>query len=315
MQSLRSNIRQHISPSTLNFLLIIGVTIGITIVTMSVLYLIYKNYVKNRDRFKSVIDTNRFVYEQKDNITKWIENTEKRIKKNNVKIKAKRYIVIATLSFISAFIFSINVFKNLTASILFSAIFFVIPEYLLSLYEDSIERKIEEQLLNAIKLFTAEFMQRKPLQKIFSVMSTKISDPVGRYFSDAYYEMITGTSVDVVLSRLTSRFNSNYGKLFIQFIKQAQRDGNVVNLLPELMIKIEDHMELTRSNKANIAGDRLQAFLISLLPIPAYFTMARFFPETKIFIQDTYYGRLIITLSFLSIFVFIVLDRFIRRVE
>lgn len=315
MEAIRSNLRLHIPPNILNKLPLLGISLGITMLIILTVYMIYKGYARNRDRFKSSIEASRFVIEQKDNITKWIESTEKRIKKNNMKIKAKKYILLSLVSFVVAFIFSINVFKNITASILFSAIFLVIPEYIISLYEDSLEKKVEDQLAAAIRLYTAEFLQKKPMQKIFSMLSIKINDPVGKYFSDAYYEMITGSPVDIVLSRLTSRFNSSYGKMFIQLIHQSQKDSNVVNLFPELLIKIENHMELSRSNRTSVEGDRVQAFIMSLLPIPAYFVMARFFPETTIFIRDTYYGRLIITLSFLSIFVFIILDRFIRRVE
>ncbi len=315
INAFRSNLRLYIPLDILNKLPLVGISLGITIVTVLILYVIYKGYARQKNRFRASVEAGRFVMEQKDNLEKWIDSTEKRIKKNNLKIKAKRYIFLSIFSFLIAFVLGIKMFKNVTATILFSAVFLVIPEYLLSLYEDSIDRKIEDQLAIAIRLYTAEFIQKKPIQKIFSTMSTKINDPVGKYFSDAYYELITGSPVDVVLSRLTSKFNSNYGKMFIQLIHQSQKNSNVINLFPELLMKIENHIELSRNNKTSLAGDRLQAFIMSLLPIPAYFAMSRFFPETKIFVTDTYYGRLIITLSFLSIFVFIILDRFIRRVE
>ncbi len=311
----KSELRLHMLSDVLNKLPLIGFSLGMAIVITMVIYVIYKRHVKYKNRFKSSIIANKFIMEQKDNITKWIENTEKRIKKNNIKIKAKRYIIISLFSFLAIFIFGLNIFRNITASILFAAVFLVLPEYIISLYEDSVEKKAEDQLIIAIRLYMAEFIQKKSMQKIFCSLSTKLKNPVGKYFSDAYYEIITGVPIDVVLSRLTSKFSSNYGKMFIQLIHQSQKDSNVVNLFPELLIKIENHIELSRNNKTSLAGDRLQALVMSLLPIPAYFAMANFFPETKVFIRDTYYGRLIITLSFLSIFIFIVLDRFIRRVE
>lgn len=311
----KNQISPYILDDVLNRLPLIGFSLGIAVAIIMVIYVVYKSYEKHKDRFKSSIIANKFVIEQKDNITKWIENTEKRIRRNNIKIKAKRYIVISIFVFIAVFIFGINAFRNVTASVLFAAVFLVIPEYVISLYEDSVEKKIEDQLIAAIRLYMAEFMQKKPMQKIFSSLSTKLQNPVGKYFSDAYYEMITGVSTDVVLSRLTSKFSSNYGKIFIQLIHQTQKDSNVINLFPELLVKIENYIELTRNNKISLAGDRIQALIMSLLPIPAYFAMAKIFPETRIFVRETPYGRLIITFSFLSIFIFIVIDRFIRRVE
>lgn len=315
IEVFKDKLRLFILVKLLNKLPFIGISLGIAIIATLVVIAFYKKYINRKNRFKSSIKANKFVMEQKDNITKWIESTEKRIKRNNIKIKTKRYIAINIISFSVAFALSINIFKNITAAVLFSAIFLVIPEYLFSLYEDSVERKIEDQLVVAIRLYTAGFIQKKSIQKIFSLLSVKLNDPVGKYFSDAYYEIITGTPIDVILSRLTSKFSSNYGKMFVQLIHQSQKDSSVVNLFPELLMKIENHIELSRSNETSLAGDRLQAFIMSLLPIPAYFAMATFFPETKAFVRDTYYGRLIITLAFLSIFVFIILDRFIRRVE
>lgn len=315
MEPVRAYLHEHMTPNTIKIILLFFITISITFAVCITLYILFKEYEKRKNKFAVSFETNRFIAQQKDNLSKWIENTEKRIKKNNLKIKAKRYILVSVLAFIAAFTFSVRIFSNLTASILFSAIAFIIPEYLISLYEDSVVKKVEEQMVSAIKLYTSEFMQKKSMQKIFATISTKVKDPIGKYFADAYYEIITGTPIDMVLSKLSGSFNTIYGKMFVQLIHQSQKDSSVINLLPELLIKLENHIELTRSNKTSIAGDRLQAFIISLLPIPAYFGMSRYFPETQIFIRETYYGRLIITLSFLSVFVFIMLDRFIRRVE
>jgi len=166
-----------------------------------------------------------------------------------------------------------------------------------------------------MKIYCAEFVQGKPLQKIFLTISHRIGNPVGKHFSDAYFDLVTGASVDDVLSKLSTKFDNHFGKMFVQLIRQSQKDANVIELFPELTNNIEEHIEITRKNESNISVERLQAFILALLPIPAYILMAKAFPETQEFIRQTYYGRLVIILSFISLFVFIIIDRFIRRVE
>ncbi|WP_459195614.1 type II secretion system F family protein [Wukongibacter baidiensis] len=310
------NIKQYIqnNPNTIHYMLLILIAVTMSVVVSFVVVMIYRTYKAKRDRFKVAISQNSFVLEQKDNLSKWIKNTEKRMKKNNIKVKVKRYILISVSSFFIAFFLGLKLFENLTAAILFAVIFFIVPEYLISLYEDTQNKRTEEQLVLAIKYYTSESFQGRHMQKIFATISTKIGDPVGRYFSDCYYEMITGIHVDTSLSRLASRFNTYYGKMFVQLIHQSKTNRNCIELMTELLAKLEDHIELTRTNKTNIATERLQAFLMSMMPIPTYIFMSKLFPETAIFIKETYYGRLIITLSFLSVLAFILLDRFIRKV-
>lgn len=310
------NIKLYIqnNPNTIHYLLLILIAITISIIFSFLIVQTYKLYKSKRDRFKATISQNSFVIEQRDNLSKWIKSTEKRIKKNNLKIKVKRYLIISVSSFFIAFFLGIKLFQNLTAAILFAIIFFIVPEYLVSLYEDNLNKKTEEQLVLAIKYYTSESFQGRPMQKIIATISNKIGDPVGRHFSDCYYEMITGIHVDTCLSRLASKFNTYYGKMFVQLIHQSKTNRNCVELMTELLAKLENHIELSRTNKTNIATERLQAFLMSMMPIPAYIGMSKLFPETTIFIRDTYYGRLIITLSFLSVLAFILLDRFIRKV-
>lgn len=302
------------NPNTIHNILLLLIALGISVVIGFIIMIIYKTYRAKKDKFKVTISQSKFVLEQKDSISKWIKSTEKRIAKNNLKIKVKRYLLISISSFFIAFFTGLKLFENLTAAILFAVIFFIVPEYLISLYEDNLNKKTEEQLVLAIKYYTSESFQGKPMQKTLATIANKIGDPVGRYFNDCYYEIITGINVDTALSKLVSRFNTSYGKMFVQFIHQSKTNRNVIELMTELLAKLEDHIELTRRNKSNIATERLQAFIMAMMPIPTYLFMSKFFPITTVFIRDTYYGRLIITLSFLSVLAFILLDRFIRKV-
>lgn len=290
--------------------------LGIGVFSTTVVFVIFKVFNSGyKFRFNIDLQNNSFIQQSNDSISKWVKDVERRIKKNNVKIKLKRFLLISVVLSGSTFYIGMKLFQNLTASLLLAVIFLIIPEYMLSLYEDRREKKIEEQMVVAIRMFTAEYIQSYSLQKTFAVLSIKMKDPIGKYFTEAYTNLLIGKSKDSILADLSTELNSDYWKMFIQLIYQVEKNKNIINLFSELIIKIETHIELARTNKASLSGERMIAFIMAISPIPIYFVMRGIVPEVETFVVSTHQGRIVITLSFLSIFVFLGLDKIIRKVE
>ena len=122
---------------------------------------------------------NPFIVNQKDSLTQWIDMFDKRLKKSGFKARGKIVIIINVIISIFAFILTLDLFKNLTAAIFFAATFFIIPEYILFLLETKRKMKIEDQMITAIKMFTAEYLNTKNIEKSFAEVSTKVLDPIG----------------------------------------------------------------------------------------------------------------------------------------
>lgn len=295
------------------YLIIVPVLIGL--VTVILITILYKAIKTKDNRWKINIDVNQIRLVQKDAIDDWVNNLDKRLKKQGVHIKTKRLIVINIIVVITIFVLSINTFHNLTASLLLSLTIVTIPEYLINLLEDRYKRKVEDNMIVAVRIFTTEFIKTKSLDKCFAAIASRVVDPIGKYFADAYNEMLSGYKMDKVLEKLATKIDSEYWIMYVQLIHQVRVNSHVIKLFPELVSRIEDHIELSRSNNASLAGERVMALIMAVIPIPAYFFMRSIVPETTTFVTQTGIGRLLVTIAFLSIFIFVVLDRLLRRVE
>lgn len=290
-------------------------SLGVGLVISTVIYIAYLTIKKNRNRWKTNISMNPFVVTQRDNFTKWIDSIDKRLRKNSIKAKVKNIVFISVVISIITFFVSLNIFKNITAAIFLSATFFVIPEYILFIYESKRKMMIEDQMITAIKIFTAEFMKTKNIEKSFAEISTKVLDPIGGYFSDAYIDILTGHPFNNVIARLSTRIDNEYWQMFIQLIYQLNDNSRTINLFTDLVTRIEKSINLSRNNEMSLAGERILALIMAILPLPTYYFMSSVVPETVTFVVETMAGRTLITASFISIFLFVFLDKMLRRVE
>lgn len=293
--------------------IVFSVGIGLTIT--SVLLYIQTLVDRKKNKFGVVASLNPLIANQKDELTKWINQMDKIVKRNGLRIKVKKFLLVNIFLFTITLIISIRTFKNLTASIFLAISFFIIPEYVLFLYADYRKRKIEDQMVSAIRIFDAEFTQTRSIEKAFAATSRRSVGQIGIYFADAYTDRLTGVGLDDVLLNLSSKVDSRYWKMFIQLIRQLKEDYKVVTLLPDLISKIETHIELSRNNVESVSAEKIVSLIMALLPIPAFYLMNNIIPETTQFVTENSIGRLFITISFLSLFIYIVLDRIIMKVD
>lgn len=255
------------------------------------------------------------VSDKSDIFNQWVTKIDDKIKKNNLRIKIVQYLTLTTVLVVTMFFLSMYIFKNLTASIFLAASFFIIPEYLISIMHDKRKIKIEDQLVAAIRIFSAEFIQTPQIEKGLAAVAVRIGNPVGGYFNDAYHDLMLGRSSDMALATLSAKLDTEYGKMFIQLIQQARKDTSVRALFTDLLSKIEKHLELTRQNISSLTGERILAFIMTMIPVPAYLFINRIIPESKTFIVETFIGRTLITLAFGSMFLWTIIDKITRRVE
>lgn len=296
----------------------IGISVGLGISIPLILVLVFKILEERARLFmlKSKIRHDQTINSMKNStIDRWIAMTEKNIKQTGLKINVRIYIVFSIVSAFIAFILGMHYFKNLTAAILLSACFFVLPEHVISIVNQKRKEKIKEQMITAIRVFTAEFLQTPGLERGFEAIGKRISDPLGRLFRRAHMELVLGTDSDVVLARLAGQIDNEYGRMFIQLLKLAKSDSSVSSLFADLLERIENNIELTRKNHSNLTGERILALIMTCIPMPAYFLMMRLIPETSYFLAETLVGRLVITITFGSMLVWTVLDRIAGKVE
>lgn len=294
---------------------VILLSLGVSITFVAVVWLLYSWVHSKKDRWKVDTRMDVVIVRQKDSIDKFISSMEKQIQNNKVNLKAKHlFIVVAILCF-GAFTISFLHFKNLVASVLIALIIFAIPDYIFFLLEERKNKKIEDLIVVAIRVFTSEFLKNKNIEKSFHETSQRVLDPVGNYFAEAYTDMLIGHPFETVMSRMAVKCNNKYWGIFIQLLYQLRDDSVVINLFTELVTRVERSIEATRHSDSTLAGERTLALITSLVPIPAYLFMRKIVPETTYFITETTVGKLVLISSFISTLLFLYVDKFSRRVN
>lgn len=283
-----------------------------------ILFLFYKaikkklEYGQLKRRFRL---TQALIDVEDSKVGKWVAMTENNIKKAGIKINIITYLVICTISATAAFFGSMYLLKNLTGSLLFTACFFVLPEHAITLVNQKRQEKIQDQLIGAIRIFTAEFLQTPQIERGFEAIGNRIGNPIGGYFKRANTELVIGTDQDVVLSTLANKLDTEYGRMFVQLARLASNDSSISPLFTELLEKIENNIETNRKNYSNLVGERMLALMMTCIPIPTFFFMTKVVPETTYFLANTSLGRLIVILTFGSMLTWAILDRITGSVE
>jgi pilus assembly protein CpaF len=295
---------------------VVAVSVGAGISFMAAGVLVYKILKKTLAAIRIAREEKRASeLLKKVPFDEWVHTLERSIRQSNLKINAGLYIAASLLASVAAFFFSLAFLKNLTASIFLALAFLVIPEHILNILIQRKREKTKEQMVAAIRIFTAEYLQTPQLEKALDAVGRRVADPVGGAFRRAYTELMLGKNADMVLAGLARNINNEYGIMFVQLLKLSLHDASISSLFAELLERIESNIELSRKNHANLTGERVLALMMTCIPIPAYFLMSRIIPETTHFLAETFIGRTIITIAFGSIFIWALLDRIMGRVE
>lgn len=289
-------------------------SLGIALILTVVLTIIYKRIESNKERFMAKLDFSGVVTARKDAVTKWAAETERKMRSINLKIKVKRFIFYKVFSVAITFTWSLYYFKNLTATFISSLAMFYIPDYILHLFESTNNRKIANQLVLAIRIFVAEYRQHYQLEKAFAAIYRRVPKPLGNYFGDAYYDLLVRKPVANVLSSLSAKIDNYYGKMFISLLYQIQNDSAVLSLLTDILVKLEESIATGRENISTLAGERVLSLIIALSPIPIFLVMRKYVPEVEYFVINTMIGRMLISTAFLSMFLYIIIDKSLGKV-
>lgn len=290
-------------------LIIPSISIGVIVSTLLLLF------YRHRPRKFSFTYSPKNSFGAPDAFQRWVEIVEKRLSRANSKLNAVKYIAFVACFSLFFFLTSLFLLKNFTASVFLAAATMVIPDHILSIITERKRRKMMDQMAAAIRIFTAEYIHTPQLERGFLAIAERVGAPVGKIFRNAYSDLVIGQNADYVLAALLAKIDIDHGRMFVQLLRQARSDASVSRLFSDLLGKMERHLELYRQNQSALAGERLLALVMALIPVPAFMFMRSFIPETTEFLVETFVGRTMITCAFASILIWALLDKIMGRVD
>ena len=127
--------------------------------------------------------------------------------------------------------------------------------------------KFEEQLPDAIDLFTRTMRAGHNIHSGLETIAEETSDPMRMEFRKVTEELALGSSIDAALHKLGDRMPVIDLKFFITgLILQRQTGANMVEVLADLSILIRERIGMAGKLKAHTASQRFSAGLLCALP-------------------------------------------------
>ncbi len=127
--------------------------------------------------------------------------------------------------------------------------------------------KFEEQLPDAIDLFTRSMRAGHNIHSGLETIATETSDPVKMEFRKVVEELALGSQVEAALHKLGDRAPLIDLKFFITgLILQRQTGANMVTVLENLATLVRERLNLSAKMKAHTAQQRFSAALLCGLP-------------------------------------------------
>ncbi len=127
--------------------------------------------------------------------------------------------------------------------------------------------KFEEQLPDAIDLFTRTMRAGHNIHSGLETIAEETSDPMKMEFRKVTEELALGSSIDAALHKLGDRMPVIDLKFFITgLILQRQTGANMVEVLADLSILIRERIGMAGKLKAHTASQRFSAGLLCALP-------------------------------------------------
>jgi tight adherence protein B len=194
--------------------------------------------------------------------------------------RLQTYIQQANLTWRAADVAAISV---AIATLVYFVCIFVIPIFLLRLLlalmmgalpimfilrkRTSRLHKFEEQLPDAIDLFTRTMRAGHNIHSGLETIAEETSDPVKMEFRKVIEELALGSAIDPALHKLGERIPIIDLKFFITgLILQRQTGANMVGVLEGLATLVRERLNMAGKMRAHTASQRFSAGLLCVLP-------------------------------------------------
>ena len=204
-------------------------------------------------------------------IFQWVgigRRLQKYIQQANLNYRAADVIGICLAIFVLTF-FLLDLFVGMWFVRLgAAALLGYIPVAYIMHRRDKRMKKFEEQLPDAIDLFTRTMRAGHNLHSGLETMSQETSDPVRMEFRKVMEELALGSQIEPALHGLGDRVPIIDLKFFITgLILQRQTGANMVNVLENLSLLVRERLNMAAKMQAHTAQQRFSAALLCLLPI------------------------------------------------
>jgi len=246
---------------------------------------------------------------------KWVERSSKRLTRAGLRAPVGRYLLGTVLGAVLGFSVGITMLENFLAAVLLGMAAFLVPDLFLVGRMQAQNARMVEQLGAALRIFAAEFSDTPQVPRALARAAERIPPPLGGVLQRACRDLAAGKDRDEVLLAMMTALDFEYGRMFVQLLRIAWDDAAVRPLFSRLAMRVSALQSLMQKNRAELAGGRIMGLAVNFLILPIYFLVRYTVPESGEFLLEHPLGRLLVSLSFMSVLVGLFLNRLLNEVD
>jgi tight adherence protein B len=192
----------------------------------------------------------------------------------------------------------------------------IAPVYYIMLVRRRRLRKFEEQLPDAIDLFTRTMRAGHNIHSGLETIAAETADPVRMEFRKLIEELALGSQVEPALHGLGKRVPLIDLKFFITaLILQRQTGANMVSVLENLATLVRERLNMAAKLKAHTAQQRFSAGLLCVLPLVVGLGFWIVKPEYMSLLWTDPFGAKLLTIAVVLELVGIIVIRRVSNVQ
>jgi len=190
------------------------------------------------------------------------------IKQADLKYKATDVLALSVITAVVIYLILGFVMDLYLLRLLLSFLIGALPIMYISKVRARRMAKFEENLPDAIDLFTRTMRAGHNIHSGLETISTETSDPIKKEFKKVMEELALGSQIEPTLHNLGDRVPLIDLKFFITgLILQRQTGANMVAVLESLSMLIRERLNMAAKMKAHTAQQRFSAGLLCCMPL------------------------------------------------
>jgi len=190
------------------------------------------------------------------------------IRQADLKYKATDVLALSVIGAVAVYLLLGLVLDLYLLRVMISLMVGALPVFYISKVRARRMAKFEENLPDAIDLFTRTMRAGHNIHSGLETISTETSDPIKKEFKKVMEELALGSQIETTLHNLGERVPIIDLKFFITgLILQRQTGANMVAVLENLSTLIRERLNMAAKMKAHTAQQRFSAGLLCTMPL------------------------------------------------
>jgi tight adherence protein B len=208
----------------------------------------------------------------------WDERLRRQLEQAGIPATVQSFVVCCLVC--GLFMASVGLYWSWWAGGLFSAAGAAAPLGVLKLRKNIRQRRLSRQLPEAFAMISRAVRAGQTIPSALQIIATDFEAPISTVFARCYEQQNLGISRESALRQMANRTGIMELQIFVvALLVQAKSGGNLVELLDNLSAMVRKRLKLIDRVRALTGEGRMQALVLTLLPVAALLAIIVLAPE------------------------------------